>query len=129
MYKRQVETLIEEDEPDKIEVLEQAGWFGQKEVEDFIRTARERQKLQALVYLMKLKDTRYQGWFIGAGVSYGYAFILGRHWNLETEIGLGYSYTRYDRYRCSGCGKKVETDKPHHYMGPTKAAINLVYLF
>lgn len=30
-----VETLIEEDEPDKIEVLEQAGWFGQKEVEDF----------------------------------------------------------------------------------------------
>ena len=54
-----VETLIEEDEPDKIEVLEQAGWFGQKEVEDFIRTARERQKLQALVYLMKLKDTRY----------------------------------------------------------------------
>ena len=49
--------------------------------------------------------------------------------NLETEIGLGYSYTRYDRYRCSGCGKKVETDKPHHYMGPTKAAINLVYLF
>ena len=53
------ETLIEEDEPDKIEVLEQAGWFGQKEVEDFIRTARERQKLQALVYLMKLKDTRY----------------------------------------------------------------------
>ena len=77
----------------------------------------------------KLKDTRYQGWFIGAGVSYGYAFILGRHWNLETEIGLGYSYTRYDRYRCAGCGKKVETDKPHHYMGPTKAAINLVYLF
>ena len=54
-----VETLIEEDEQDKIEVLEQAGWFGQKEVEDFIRTARERQKLQALVYLMKLKDTRY----------------------------------------------------------------------
>ena len=54
-----VETLIEEDEPEKIEVLEQAGWFDRKEVEDFIRTARERQKLQALVYLMKLKDTRY----------------------------------------------------------------------
>ena len=54
-----VETLIEEDEPEKIEVLEQAGWFGRKEVEDFIRTARERQKLQALVYLMKLKDTCY----------------------------------------------------------------------
>lgn len=77
----------------------------------------------------KLKNTRYQGWFIGGGVSYGYAFVLGRHWNLETEIGIGYSYTRYDRFRCAGCGKKVETNKPHHYVGPTKAAINLVYLF
>ena len=77
----------------------------------------------------KLKDSRYQGWFVGAGVSYGYAWILSRHWNLEAEIGFGYSYTRYDRFRCAGCGKKVETDKPHHYVGPTKAAINLVYLF
>lgn len=77
----------------------------------------------------KLKDTRYQGWFAGAGISYGYAWILGRHWNLEAEIGIGYSYTRYDRFRCSGCGKKIETDKTHHYVGPTKAAVNLVYLF
>lgn len=77
----------------------------------------------------KLKDTRYQGWFVGGGVTYGYAWILGKHWNLEAEIGVGYSYTRYDRFRCAGCGKKIETDKPHHYVGPTKAAINLVYLF
>lgn len=77
----------------------------------------------------KLKDTRYQGWFVGAGVSYGYAWILGRHWNLEAEIGIGYSYTRYDRFRCAGCGKKIESDKSHHYVGPTKAAVNLVYLF
>lgn len=77
----------------------------------------------------KLKDTRYQGWFVGAGVSYGYAWILGMHWNLEAEIGVGYSYTRYDRFRCAGCGKKMESNRPHHYVGPTKAAVNLVYLF
>lgn len=77
----------------------------------------------------KLADTRYQGWFVGAGVAYGYAWALGRHWNLEGEIGLGYSYTRYDRFRCAGCGKKTETGRSHHYVGPTKAAINLVYLF
>ena len=77
----------------------------------------------------KLQDTRYQGWFVGGGITYGYAWILGKHWNLEAEIGVGYSYTRYDRFRCAGCGKKIETDKPHHYVGPTKAAINLVYLF
>ena len=77
----------------------------------------------------KLKDVRYQGWFIGAGAAYGYGWILGRYWNLEMEIGFGYSYTRYDMFRCPGCGKKVETNKPHHYVGFTKAAVNLVYVF
>ena len=75
------------------------------------------------------KDSRYQGWFIGAGIAYGYTWILGRHWNLEAEIGFGYSYTRYDRFECAGCGRRTERNKPHHYVGPTKAAINLVYVF
>lgn len=77
----------------------------------------------------KLSDNRYQGWFAGAGVAYGYAWILGEHWNLEAEIGVGYAYTRYDRFRCAGCGKKTDTGKSHHYVGPTKAAVNLVYVF
>lgn len=77
----------------------------------------------------KLKDSRYQGWFVGAGIAYGYAWILGEHWNFEAEIGLGYSYTRYDQFRCAGCGKRLATNKPHHYVGPTKVALNLVYLF
>lgn len=77
----------------------------------------------------KLKDTRYQGWFVGAGLAYGYTWILSQHWNFEAEIGFGYSYVRYDRFRCAGCGKKIETNKSHNYVGPTKAAINLVYVF
>lgn len=75
----------------------------------------------------KLKDGRYQGWFAGGGVSYGYAWILGRHWNLEAELGLGYSYTRYDKFPCASCGTRLETDASHHYVGPTKVSINLVY--
>lgn len=77
----------------------------------------------------KLGDARYQGWFVGAGIAYGYAWILGEHWNFEAEIGFGYIYTEYDRFECAGCGRKTGTDLPHHYIGPTKAAINLVYLF
>lgn len=77
----------------------------------------------------KLKDRRYQGWFVGGGVTYGYSWLLHRHWNLEAEIGIGYSYTRYDAFNCVGCGKKVESDKEHHYVGPTKLALNLVYVF
>lgn len=77
----------------------------------------------------KLKDNRYQGWFAGAGVAYGYAWVLGRHWNLETEIGVGYIYTRYDKFQCVDCGRRLAENVPHNYFGPTKAAINLVYLF
>ncbi|MDE7142329.1 MAG: DUF3575 domain-containing protein, partial [Muribaculaceae bacterium] len=46
----------------------------------------------------KLKDHRYQGWMAGAGVAYGYSWILDRHWNFEAEIGIGWVYTRSDVY-------------------------------
>lgn len=76
----------------------------------------------------KLTDRRYQGWLVGAGVAYGYAFILGRHWNLELELGVGYAYLNFGEFECSECGRKVG-EGDHHYVGPTKAAINLVYVF
>lgn len=76
-----------------------------------------------------LRDSRYQGWFAGAGVSYGYALILGRHWNLEFEVGAGYAYTRYDQFECEECGEILAENMTHHYVGLTKAAISLVFLF
>ena len=77
----------------------------------------------------QLTEYRYQGWAVGAGVAYGYAIVLGKHWNLELELGVGYLYTRYDKYECRECGEHLEHNVPHHYVGPTKAALNLVYLF
>lgn len=79
--------------------------------------------------LLPLNDHRYQGWAVGGGVAYGYSFILGQHWNLELELGLGYIYTRYDVFQCKNCGKKIRENIPYHYVGPTKAAVNLVYEF
>ncbi len=78
----------------------------------------------------KLKDERYEGWFAGLGVAYGYAFMLGRHWNLEGEIGIGWSYTKYDVYEgCQECSPLLEKGKHHNYFGPTRLAVNIVYLF
>ncbi len=77
----------------------------------------------------KLKDYRYEGWLIGAGLAYGYTWMLDEHWNLEVEAGFGYSYTRNRKYQCVNCGSQVEKGKEHHYIGPTKAALNLVYVF
>ena len=76
-----------------------------------------------------LSDRRYQGWGVGAGVAYGYAWVLNEHWNIEAEIGAGWIYTRYDVFPCAECGTRLETDSHHNYFGPTKAALSLVYLF
>ena len=80
-------------------------------------------------HFSKLKDSRFQGWFVGAGIAYGYDWALSEHWNLEAEIGIGWTYTRYDRYPCAECGTKMARHKPHNYVGPTKAAVNIVYVF
>lgn len=77
----------------------------------------------------KLKDHRYEGWMLGVGIAYGYQWILSKHWSIEAEIGIGYVYSRYDKYRCAGCGRKTEEGKSHHFVGPTKAAVNLIYVF
>ena len=76
----------------------------------------------------KLSHERYQGNGVGVGLVYGYALPLSRNWNMEFEIGLGYVYLDYDIYECQDCGRKVG-EKSHNYVGPTKAAINLVYVF
>ena len=76
-----------------------------------------------------LKDHRYQGWLAGAGIVYGYSWILSKHFNLEAEIGIGWAYTRFDTFECAGCGKKISSGRHHNYVGPTKAALNLVYVF
>lgn len=77
----------------------------------------------------QLKDKRFQGWGAGAGIAYGYAWPVAKHWNVEAELGIGWIYTRYDSFPCADCGTKLESNKSHNYFGPTKAAINLVYLF
>lgn len=77
----------------------------------------------------QLSDKRFQGWAAGAGIGYGYTWMLSRHWSMEAEIALGWIYTRYDSYPCASCGSRLETNKAHNYVGPTKTAVNLIYVF
>lgn len=76
----------------------------------------------------RTRDARYEGWGVGGGISYGYQWILSRHWSLEGTIGAGYIYSRYEKYPCADCGTKLDSGTKH-YFGVTKAAINLIYVF
>ena len=50
-------------------------------------------------------------WAVGLG--YGYHWILSRHWSLEAELGLGYSFADFDAYECRKCGDKLEERTTH----------------
>jgi len=73
-----------------------------------------------------IKNYRHEGWLAGAGISYGYNWFLSKRWSIEATVGVGYAYMDYGRYECQKCGEKI-ADKTHHYFGPTKAGITLIY--
>lgn len=80
------------------------------------------------IKLLGTENERHQGWGTGVGLSYGYAWLLSKHWGLEATIGAGYLYLNSEKYPCTNCGSKIETVKKH-YFGITQAAINLIYQF
>lgn len=73
------------------------------------------------------KQYRYQGWAIGAGISYGYQLFLSKRWNAEFSLGVGYAYLDYNKYPCYKCGDKLNSGNKH-YLGPTNASVSLIYI-
>lgn len=77
--------------------------------------------------LKGLRSHRYEGWYIGGGITAGKQWNLFTHWNLEASIGLGYIHTKYDKFECGTCGEKLKSAHKN-YVGPTKVALSLIYL-
>lgn len=73
-------------------------------------------------------DNRYQGWLIGAGISYGYRWNLSRKFDIEASVGGGYAYLRHSKYEPEVCGPFIKQDQKH-YWGITKTALNIIYKF
>ena len=73
-----------------------------------------------------LRHNRYEGWYAGGGLAYGYQWPVSRHFSVEATVGVGYDYIKYKKFPCEECG--AEKDRGHYnYIGPTKAALNLIY--
>ena len=73
------------------------------------------------------KESRYEGWAAGAGLSYGYHWMWSKRWAMEFTLGLGYIHLEYDIYGCEKCAE-MEGQEKKNYFGPTKAGINLVFM-
>ena len=75
----------------------------------------------------ELKDHRYEGYFYGAGVSYGYQWILNTRWAFEASVGIGYARFIYDVYDCDYCSATKLESRKENYFGPTKLALSFIY--
>jgi Secretin and TonB N terminus short domain./Protein of unknown function (DUF3575). len=74
-----------------------------------------------------LTGKRYDGYAIGAGISYGYHLPMGKRWAWEFTVGAGYIYLDYDKYNCGECDNKIGK-RTKDYFGPTKAGVSLIYM-
>ena len=76
---------------------------------------------------------------LGVGAGIGYDLVLGRHWNVEFELGVGYMYVTGDEYELVKAAdgthylpagaQPVLAGSIFDYLGPTKLAVSIVYLF
>lgn len=66
------------------------------------------------------------GILVGGGVGFGYDVILGRHWNLELEMGVGYMFLRGNEYSDDVL---ILKNSKFDYIGPTKLGVTICYLF
>ncbi|MDR2148764.1 MAG: DUF3575 domain-containing protein [Tannerella sp.] len=69
----------------------------------------------------------FEGWFVGAGVSYGYHWILTPRFSMEFTLGVGFAYLDYEKTRCTDC-RQVIAEDTDWYVGPTRLGIGLVWM-
>ena len=74
----------------------------------------------------EIKARHVEGWYVGAGLTYGYQWMLNKRWNLEAEVGVGYAYSPLTLY--GRCNTIIE-EKTIHYFGLTKVGLSIMYMF
>ena len=74
-----------------------------------------------------IRSSRYEGDFMGLGVSYGYHFILAPPLEYRDKRRRRILHTGYERYRCLHCGEQTGGEHKN-FIAPTRVAVSLVYL-
>lgn len=76
---------------------------------------------------LQFDDRHISGDAVAAGLSYGYALVLSRHWNMEAEIGLGLAHFRGYDYK--GTIKPIEKNCTKLLPVPIRLGLSFSYVF
>lgn len=95
-----------------------SGWWigGKLQYSDFSRTGVWRPALQ-------------EGKSIGAGISFGYTFMISKNLNLEFGGGIwGGRHLKYTVYECPEC-MRVRESGARNFIYPDEVSVSLIYVF
>ena len=73
-----------------------------------------------------------QGDFVSVGLTYNYMLPIGKHFNMEFALGLGwmqYDLLQYEYDPVKEINSAIGESETKNYLGPTKAKISLVWKF
>lgn len=76
---------------------------------------------------MMIKDVHHKGDALAVGLTYGYAWVLNDHWNMEATAGLGvlrYRQFKYDR----GAQKPSAPNDIKTTIAPVKLGFSFIYI-
>lgn len=79
-------------------------------------------------YNLLLNHKRYDGDAFGGGLTYGYSFVLSRHWSIETTIGGGAIYRHEKNYDEREDFRPTSMNLKKWQLFPLKAGVNFVYI-
>lgn len=79
------------------------------------------------IYDVKFDGTVHNGDAIGAGLTYGYSFVLGRRWSLEATVGAGLLHVREKKYKETE-DTPADANNTRNLFAPLKAGVTFVYI-
>ncbi len=105
-------------------------WFGRKAKEKPLTGHHAGLYGQIITYDFETGGRGYLAdrWSYAAGVEYGYSVPVGKRFNIDFSVGVGYMGGTYKEYLPDNQCYVWQTTKQRHWFGPTKAEISLVWL-
>lgn len=81
----------------------------------------------ASVYHFAWNDMTHRGDAFGAGVTYGYSWVLSRRWSLEATAGVGLLHQRDMKFP-TGTAEPEQPNNSKTRLAPTKLGVSFVYI-
>ena len=78
-------------------------------------------------YSLTLNHDQHKGTALGAGLTYGYSFVLGKRWSLETTVGAGVLKVSEKHFK-TGEPVPASTNRDKFMFAPLKVGVTFVYI-